>query len=326
MSTDSSGTKHSREITFDELRQLKLAPGDIVWKKKNGKLTTLCNSGDQIDHEYISKFEKITQSLWLETQYPESIKKDALDIFLRLKTEDFDRERFILRKEFIELTGPYLWNEKKELCLFELVLIFNESFSCLTNKHITSLESIGLDLYKRSSYEASMNVLIAFIIGYLDYNFLSELYHVSFYQHYEFTKGRPNSSNLEFIDFERTNFGQLPDELTSHAHNSYEFFIKEKPYEIKNKSITKLISRHQERLTGVGYPSGLNKDELSDLDRIIIWSNTKIDEVMVQDSGYRQKGILKKLMMSRFDEVLEGRLQRLVEYAFEKEFKKGAAA
>lgn len=326
MSTDSNEAAHSREITFEELKQLRLAPGDIVWKKNSGKTTILCKAGYQIDQEYVSKFEKVTSSLWLVTLYPESIKESAKKILLKLKEEQFDRERGVLRKEFIELVDPYLWKGSKELCLFELVLIFNESFSCLTPKHIISLESIGLDLYKRSSYEASMNVLIAFIIGYLDFNFLSELYHVSFYQHYEFIKGRPNSSNLEFLDFERSNYGQLPDELTSHAQNSYKNFVNDSPFEISNKSIIKLISRHQERLTGVGYPSGLNKDELSDLDRIIIWTNTRIEESMIQDPAYRKKGLLKNIMMSNFDEILEGRLQGLVEFAFEKEFKKEVAA
>lgn len=72
--------------------------------------------------------------------------------------------------------------------------------------------------------------------------------------------------------------------MKTHSENGYQFLLQ---YEEINDSIRQGVLHHHERNDGSGYPSGLNKDEISYYGKIV--SIADIYDSMTSDRVYRKK-------------------------------------
>jgi hypothetical protein len=282
------------EINFEELAEMNIASGDIFWKKSSGKMIPLCLNGDRIDHAYFDKFKSLTTSFWINTLGDEEQTNIGVNLLLDFKNAETDYEKVQAREKLIAYLKPLYWNEGSNGSLLDFVMIFNKVFYSLNQEEEDYLINRSMTLYRRSTLTSATIVLFAMCVGYLDYGFLKDLYHVCFYMDSGIEKSQFTINTMTTFEKERIFPGARKESLSesdaeiieNHTLASREEVDKATAYKFKNKGIKRLINFHHERLIGDGFPIGVNSEELSDLEKIVImvFQNISYEEIKFSKS------------------------------------------
>ncbi len=275
-----------REISCTELENSIFSPGDIFWVKKSGARIKILGSGDVIDHEYLKKFDGRANGLQANIIADISVVGDAMKLFLSLSHARTENERIERRMELMRWFKNIFWIGSHRGSLLDLVKIGTEVFYKLdvdTSQRLTSASNF---LFKRSALVAPMAVFICLGMGYLDFNFLRDLYHLCFLFDFALDRQGLSYNLLKATELERRKSGDgiaclfLGDnpgpELEAFQFHPRKGMLEAK--ELCSKHFTdpnliNLIMKHHERVNGKGFPFGINEDEMSDLDTIIIFLN-----------------------------------------------------
>jgi len=322
-----SSTEDLVELNFEVLSSMKIAKGDIFWKKKSGKLIPLCFIGDRIDHDYISKFQKMTNVLWMKVVGNSNLVDEGVTLLKKITEASDDEQRFKVRDEFFNYLKPHFWSEEGKGNLVDFVTIFQEVFYDLSDEQEHFLENKSLVIFKRSYLCAASTTALAMCLGYVDFDFLKDLYQVNFYMDVGIEKSQFTTSTMNVLEKERVFPGARNENLSDaekevveqHAFQSISKLEGEATYNFNNKSIKRLIKFHHERLLGDGFPLGLNSDELSDLEKIIImvFQNITYDELSFTENDGSM--FLKNFIGDADQGECEARLEQQIKNVFDKE-------
>lgn len=319
---------------LEDIRVSQFAVGDIYWVKKFGKRVKIFSSGDYVNSEYLAKF--IGRNLKIELEWFSNIQviNDGLELFTKLRDaneepEFAERKKNDIRLEIMAWANSNYWQENTNSNFLDLVIACEKSFFELPTEVSVRLSETSLLLLKRSSAVASVSVMYAITCGYTDYNFLKDLYNICYLYYFGIENDSLTSSMLQALEKERVasssgiNFlKDFSDKKTmemfiNHPDRCLEKIKKLPLLNIENKSLLKLISFHQEKINGQGFPNGFNAFEMSDIELIAIIVNQSIEISEVPYVRGDGNSILKNILERVPDISFNRRIVKMVECVFE---------
>ena len=278
-----------KPISFIELEKMKTSRGDLYWKKGNNKLVKLLHSGDYLDFSKLEKFKKVTEHLYISEICDEDFIARGGELLSRLLATQNERERLSLRGEFLEHISLIYWDGDRDGSLLSLAIIFKDSFYNISPEFEEVMDRNALSILRRASLYSSLVTLFALALGYTHGSFLSDLFNISFFNDYSYSKKLYTSGE---------------DVSTTHVTESLEAFKESKLYELRNKHLSKLITFHHEEFKGSGKLVGLNFNELSDVEKISIFVEKSLSYSEYEFSNNDGTGLLKKIL-GKIDEEEE---------------------
>ncbi|WP_417335382.1 hypothetical protein [Halobacteriovorax marinus] len=256
---DDQGSQNDGElkpITFENLEKMKTSSGDLYWKKGDGKLIKLLHSGDIVEFSKLKRFQKVTDHLFINEYTESEFIERGLEILNQLKVEESELARLNLREELKELILPIFWRGESSASLLNLVILFNSAFYDIAPSFAEDMDEKAFSLHRRASLYASLMALTSYMCGYTHFSLLKDIYNISFFNDFSFSKREYKSEEHIEID---------------HSENSFEDFQESGYYNLTNKQLSKLIKFHHESFSGEGRSYQLNINELSELEKISIF-------------------------------------------------------
>lgn len=164
-------------INFDDLQKMKLCPGHIFFlPASGGRPICLLPAGGVIDSKWIQKYrEKGLKSFY----YLPVIDRARIDILsstiLSLKNATNEEESYEIRAKIMRT----FWSGVKERHLnwVDLSFLGMESFWALPEKFLTEFQEASLVFHERAHVIATIGAISAIGLGYVEYEFVRDLYH-----------------------------------------------------------------------------------------------------------------------------------------------------
>ncbi|WP_127716535.1 hypothetical protein [Halobacteriovorax sp. HLS] len=302
------------EISFSELKDIKLSYGDLYWKKKDGKCIRLLNVGEIVDINKLAKFEKVTAFLYLDLKCNRSYIEQGVKILTSILNSTDEKERLELRRSFLSHLYPLYWSGENEGVLLDLVMIFQNTFYSLDEYFGREMDAKALSFYQRSCLVSTLITLSALVCGYTHGAFLKDLYNTCYFFDYSYAITDHSSLELEKIENARVNHLPFGHEIEM-VRKSIESFN----YKYSHTNLSNLIRFHHEFLNGEGLVIGSNQEEIGELEKLVIFIEASVEFNKTDYLTRDARGFLKKLFCElEYDEcVIEESLKELLGRDFE---------
>ena len=164
------------EVSYDELRQYKMSPGDLYWKNSSGNTVLLRKRGDWLDFSYLEKFEKRNITLFIS----QSIDIQWLTRFHQITTSYMEaktlREKEIHWKNWLLHVRDRYWSVTHPDGAFELKLLFENIFYDFNTEETDKNINADLELFDRYLHVAADVVFLLLLLGFNDFHFLKSMY------------------------------------------------------------------------------------------------------------------------------------------------------
>ena len=244
------------KLNFNHIKNEILSPGNIFWKKSNGVDLLISKKGEVLNFELIKKITDAGYDLVLEDSIDLAFYDSLFSLYVKYSEELLMKNKMKWRLEIIEslITGFI----KKKKSQFELNHLARKLFSQFNNSEITDFIAKDNDLFIRNASIASSYAFCAFLLGYYESSFLSNLFTSTFKNLMELGNG------VELIVLkEKIEHLRMQDSFTSLDYK----FIEElaSPVIIKSTMIF-------ERYDGSGIRK-INSREMNDLEIIFVAIN-----------------------------------------------------
>ena len=162
------------KFDFNHIKDEILSPGNIFWKKNNGTDVLISKKGDVLNHELIQKFIKADCILILEDSIDLSLHDSIFSLYVKYSEELLMRDKIKIREELIEnLCVEFIRGKKSQ---FEFNLLAWKFFSQFNNSDAATFIKIDKELFSRNLSIASSYTFCAFLLGYYEPSFLSNLF------------------------------------------------------------------------------------------------------------------------------------------------------
>ena len=244
------------KLNFNHIKNEILSPGNIFWKKNNGMDLLISKKGEILNFELIKKITDAGYDLVLEDSIDLAFHDSLFSLYVKYSEELLMKNKMKWRLEIIEslITGFI----KKKKSQFELNHLARKLFSQFNNSEITDFLARDNDLFIRNASIASSYTFCAFLLGYYESSFLSNLFTSTFKNLMELGNGVELIVRKEKIEHLR-----MQDSFTSLDYK----FIEElaSPVIIKSTMIF-------ERYDGSGIRK-INSREMNDLEIIFVAIN-----------------------------------------------------
>ena len=166
-----------RLLKFNEISKDLLAPGNIYWKQISGVERLISAKSDILNFEMLQKLADSEKTLLIEDSIEFEIHQKIELIFKEYKTEIQLKNKLKWRTEFNELLKTnYYQSEKSQ---FDLDQLCWRLFSEMDRETGSEYLKRDCDYFKRSMSIASSYVLCAYLIGYYDVAFLTDIYNTT---------------------------------------------------------------------------------------------------------------------------------------------------
>ncbi len=264
----------------------KFAPGDIYWEKSSGQKTLVLRAGEPVCGPYLEKLSEKNILLKIDNYQNEEVISGIVSCFHRLQESTLESDRFIIRNEIIEILKRNYWDDCKNSSLLTLVLAGVKSFYHFNKEQEEELQETSIMLYKRSAFMSIFLVILALVHGYLDFKFLSDLYHLGYmfdagYKHEVISYNLLMASKSEWQTarggeaYLKSNPGFLKEEIVflNHPSSGVDEALVFCSDLIKNKELLNLVLKHHERMNGQGMPHGFSSLEMTDLEALVVLVN-----------------------------------------------------
>lgn len=162
------------KLDFKHIKDEILSPGNIFWKKNNGTDVLISKKGDVLNHELIQKFIKADYNLVLEDSIDLSFHDSMYSLYVRYSEELLMRDKIKYREEIIENLRVEFVQKKKSQ--FEFNHMAWKFFSQFNNSDAAAFIEKDKELFSRNVSIASSYTFCAFLLGYYETSFLSNLY------------------------------------------------------------------------------------------------------------------------------------------------------
>lgn len=273
-------------ISFDEVLKYRFSPGNLFWLKKTGNPIRIVGAGDVIRPDHINKFRKGIDGFRIDLIVNIQNISQGKIYFSSLKNSVSEEQKILQRYKIIRWLKDIYWDGKRQGSVLDIVNISEQIFYRFDHETGDRLRNTSVELYKRSSVISSLAVAFALGIGYTDFNFLSDIYNLCYLFDFSFDdktfsfnlnrasqlEMREIGSGIEFLFLgddpgpEMKSFVNHPEEgVTNALDGCSEFFY--------NPELLNLIFRHHERFDGNGFPNEINKNEMSDIDQLVVLLN-----------------------------------------------------
>lgn len=189
-------------FNIGQIKNFFFAPGDIFWKQKNGSSVLISKKGDAINFGLIEKLVGANHELVLENAFDFEANRELIEIYKNHANEILVKNKLSYRAKFIKKLMSEFINGKRDMSEVNALtceLFWNDELGMMNN-----MESCDIDLLKRNISIASDYVLCAFLLGYYDHIFLSNLFSETIKNLMELGKNESAMSLKEKLEYLRT--------------------------------------------------------------------------------------------------------------------------
>lgn len=294
------------EYNIDEILKFKVLPGNVLYKTKSGHFIKLFNAGDTLRSNDIEKYQgKGVTTLHLEQAIDEK-EFEFLETHFKIIQESLlEPERLNSFKELMRWFQSSFWESEKELSLLAIVSACSKEFLKVAEEDLHEFHDKNLLIYNRAFVVAALSVFLGIQCGYRDYQVLSDLFNVSFLLDMGLCTEDFNYQVRLACEKERIAEGTGLAWLQETSSNKYQFF-KEHPrhsYEFANEKLnevlfntgnTKIILRHHENDLGKGFPEGIEKAGMTEVESVVALADKLVsfenhDLLKTKNTGFLKK-------------------------------------
>jgi hypothetical protein len=159
---------------LDQLNHYLLSPANIYWKKNSGVELLISEKNNLLNIEMINKLYKAGNNIEIRNSIDMNIIRDFEAIFNLYKNEPLLGNKTFYIKQILNLCVKFfIRNKAAQSELNQLCLIV---FSTIKKEKLLSYVNKDFEFFIRAQNIASSYVLIAFILGYYDLEFLQNLF------------------------------------------------------------------------------------------------------------------------------------------------------
>lgn len=270
-------------ITFEELSKYKISPGHLFYFSKiHNKPFFMLQAGDFIQKSFLEKYSKSGfQSFYmLKTTDDELVEqfKFLWDNFRMAKREE---DRWKVRNEILHQVKLFFWESGRRSFLDYMFVCMNV-FDKTPDKIYSKYLDISDSLIRRSALGACFSTIFALSLGYLDFNFIQDLFHASLLKDYGLMSEDYHFCVEHALELERNAAGsgieylkktkqsqKTIDLYLNHPKISYELVMKEFKDQMHEPGVYKSINYHHEKKDGSGFPFQINYLGVSDWEAIL---------------------------------------------------------
>lgn len=288
--TSSFGKKTS--IVLEDLKRFFLLPGNLsVNLTQSKKDFKILKTFGLVDEEFLYRFRKYEEiPFTLESKINLKWVNHITKVFNEFKASHLpDEFKKMQDKLRIELASA-MWTVDSEISMADLAYacfqIFHQQHQTIT----AELYKTDINLFKRSLFVSSLNVLLAYIAGYHDIKFLADVYRIGWVLDSGLINNQFSYSILMACQAEKIKPGAGLDYLISQNRpiEEIELYINhpQRSYEKIQENIDKLffypelsqtILYHHEQSNGAGFPQKITYSGLSEFETLVILSNYFVD-------------------------------------------------
>lgn len=330
MSEESTQDKYSEWELDSYLYEATLLAGDLYWLRSGDKKTLLCRAGDPINLKLIDKMKKNKARLRIEEVIPSVQIEEGVALFQNFKHASLEsirsKEKLASsREELLKWIKASFWDSEESASLLLLVFCCHNSFSSFNRNCSKELIEYSSSIYKRSSILGALLVAYSVLCGYMDFFYLQDLYNVAFLLDYGLLDKLDYRSikalKMEIKDpqsglsYLKKHSEEEATRFSGHTFSNGEE-IKEKYGKFfNNSSVLYLIEWHHERSNGKGFPRGLNSDEASDVEMLLIFVSSLVDYDNYSYSNNDGTGILQNFINKengKTSSIISFRLHKMI--------------
>jgi hypothetical protein len=299
---------HSLEQSEDlELmpRQLaasyQLAPGEIFWKRKDGRLYRLYRAGDPLDQKKINRFYDNNQSLYYVRVLDQASLKTMILYFNEYCQAETERMKINFKDRFFYYLKPIYWDGQRHDSWLTLATCMMQHFYSSGLDQLKFVEDP--DSFRRSALVGTLNVIGAMSLGYHKEDYLKDLFILSFFQRISIRE-KKTPALCKAIDSERRSRAKFQKDyelltksevelFQDHALADYEIVKKQYSNNFKYPAVIGMLRWQHERPLGSGQPSKINQDELSDIELWVAFVSRLFPEKSLDFDTHDGVGALK---------------------------------
>lgn len=177
--------------------------------------------------------------------------------------------------------------------LLDLSILMHSLFKFDINELNLLYQSSTL-VFQRSQLQASLMVLFAMHLGYADYLYLQDIYHLTLFSDRALYQEALDFSILEKLKNDKTRLTIKQQEvLKFHTISAANALGTKFEREFHYPEAIDILRRHHELLSGEGYPYGINNSELTDIERLLIIfeARTPYDEFYYSQGDLNQLAV-----------------------------------
>lgn len=283
------------EISFDEkdLKTLSLSKLQVdipaqsyLFLKVQNKFYLMLRAADFIDAQFKNKYSVKGVESFFSLEICEQATIDNYHKhWTSLKNAKLEKEKVeVIESIFMELFQDY-WSEDKSTSFLNFLISCYDEFYHLDLSHIQKLQATSHVLYSRALQMGAHAVIAAMACGYTDFEFLKDLYNVSFVLDCGLVSSDLNWNIIQACEHERNNphIGKVALKNILKDPKDYELFIN---HPIKSEELAKqyqknfcypeiiwAIKVHHEKVNGTGFPKGLNYSTISTWEAVIQYAD-----------------------------------------------------
>lgn len=273
-------------IGFKQLIEQKIAPGHLLYFPANSERAFLMlRAGEFVDQTWIDKYrEKGLSTFYSYNIVNNDIVQKGMSLFTKLENAKLEEEHFYARNQILAWFHDYYWLSGKNSSILDLTLTCYKCFSKLDEKIVNSFKDTSILLYNRAHQIASLSTILALVFGYMDFNFLRDIYHASFLLDYglmenKFTYNVSKACEQECINphtgknflLNRVKDGPEYQTFFNHCELGYLKAIRDCKDIANSLDVFGLIRRHHEMADGQGFPYKLHSGVLAEWELIPIF-------------------------------------------------------
>lgn len=268
------------EMSYEELMKFHFSPGDVFWKRKFAGPIRLIRAGDIVNQKHMHKFREGNHTFFVCSIVNQDNVNKVAKLFEELSKIRIGKDRSQKRNEILGWFKKIYWDGEEEGSLLDLVMIGERAFYIFEKEVQERLQETSMLLYRRSSFLSILSVFFALGLGHMEFTFLSDLYHICYLFDYSLEKNNLSFAINEALEMERMEVGRGKKYLAGISEDEVEKF-ESHPRMSMNQTLTDckkyfvnpdlvyLIDLHHERVSGNGFPNGINENEMSDIENII---------------------------------------------------------
>jgi hypothetical protein len=286
----------------DLAMRYQLAPGEIFWKRRDGRLYRLYRSADPLDHQKIARFYDNHQDLYFTSVLDESYLKLISLYFKDYCLAETERMKINFKDRLFYHLKPVYWEGKRNDSWLTLTTCLMEYFyTAEFDRHHFKEDP---DSFRRNALIGTLNVIGAISLGYHREAYLRDLFRISFFQRVSLRTIK-TPALCKVIESERRSKSKFLKDLETlnaqesrlflnHAHRDYEIVKKDFSELFKYPSVISTLKWQHERALGTGQPYQVNQEELSDIELWVAFVSRLFPEKSLEFDTHDGVGALKR--------------------------------
>ena len=166
------------DLNLENIKECILSPGDIFWQQKSGPCILVSAKSGFLNIQLIEKLFKANQCLFIENQIDLKIDKNFVENFKKHQREILIKEKLRWRSKLMSLFSEEF--SVDGVSQFDVDLLAWKVFFRLSHEESQKFLENDIELFKRSMSVATSYTLCAFLLGYYDDEFLSQIFTETF--------------------------------------------------------------------------------------------------------------------------------------------------